>query len=349
MDTKTRKDAHLDACLNGPVESGIENGLSEYRFDHAGFPELDLEAIETSITLLGKRLEWPFVIGAMTGGTNRGGALNQSLGRAAVECGCGMELGSLRAALEDEAATGTFELRSQSIDPPLLFGNIGASHAGEPYASRLLRLCERLRLDCLMVHVNPLQEALQKDGDTKWSGIIERLSRLQERLKEVGTLLGVKEVSSGWSLEGAKHLAAIRPSIVETAGVGGTSFALVEGLLSDDPVLQRCARTFAGFGTDTATSIRNLRHCMPSTPIIASGGLRTGLELAVAIRLGATAGAMALPLLRAVSNGQQALMDLLSTVRREFVLTLFLTGSKDVAELKRTVLRDRSGHPVMGV
>jgi isopentenyl-diphosphate delta-isomerase len=348
VDTRTRKERHLDACLHDAVESGRASGLADFRFDHAALPEIDLADVDPSVTLLGRRLAWPFLVGAMTGGTGRAGALNDVLARAAAASGCGIAMGSLRVAIEDPAALPTFDVRARVPDVPLLLGNIGASHAGAPFADRLPGLCARLRLDGLVVHVNPLQEALQAGGEVAWSGVADRIARLKERLAaEAGLPLGVKEVGSGWSPAAAQRLASIEPDFVEAAGVGGTSFAAVEGAIADDPLARRCAATFAAWGHDTASSIASLRDALPGTPIVASGGLRTGLDLAVALRLGATAGAMALPLLRAAEGGEEAVAGVLAAVRQELVLAAFLTGSRTVADLRRAMLRDRRGQPVL--
>ena len=349
MDTRTRKDRHLDACLRGDVEVPARDGPAAFRFDHLALPGMDLADVDPSTTLFGRPLAWPFVIGAMTGGTVRGEALNDALARAAAASGCGLALGSMRAALEDDAVAAGFDVRSRVPDVPLLIANIGVSHAGDRWADAVLRLCSRLRADALFVHVNPLQEALQAGGDTNCRGAEERIAALRERLRaELGLPLGVKEVGFGWSADSARRLATLGVDAVETAGKGGTSWARVEGIVASDPVMRRCAEAFTGWGHDAVESLRALRGALPGTPVIASGGLRTGVDLAVALRLGAAAGAMALPVLRAASDGPAALSGLLAAVQRELRIAMFVTGSRTVADLRRATLRRMDGTDLAG-
>jgi isopentenyl-diphosphate delta-isomerase len=346
MDTATRKDRHLDACLSGDVEAGGGNGLDAWRFDHQALPGIDLDEVDTRATLLGRDLAWPFVIGAMTGGTPRGAAFNDALARAAAATGCGLALGSMRAALEDGAAVAGFDVRSRVPGVPLVLGNVGVSHAGPPHDDAVLAACRRLGLDALVVHLNPLQEAVQ-GGDVAYRGAEDRLAALAARLRgELGVRLVVKEVGSGLSQATLRRLAAARPDAVETAGTGGTSWARVEARLTADPVRARCGETFAAWGHPLADSLRWARQELPGTAVIASGGLRTGLDLAKAIRLGAAAGAMAGPLLRAAERGPETLARALSATLLELRVAMFLTGSRTIAELRAATIRGTDGQPL---
>jgi isopentenyl-diphosphate delta-isomerase len=377
--TGERKADHLRICLDQDVQSGGEPGWSGYRFDHLALPGIAFDEVDPSTTLLGRPLAWPFLVGAMTGGADRLGRLNQRLALAAEACECGMVLGSLRPALEDPSVVSSYDVRAVAPGLPLLLGNIGAAQLapftpsgveGGGIESRVVALCIRLRLDGIVVHLNPLQESIQSEGDGDWRGLAARIADLQAALAREGLALGVKEVGSGFSAATARWIGALRPALVETAGTGGTSWARVEGLRalppshadageqvadpalaaagvvsgrSLDAVRRRVGETFASWGHPAAESLVTLRARAPGVPVVASGGMRTGLDLARAIRLGAAAGAMALPLLRAASEGGIAVEALLHALRLELRIAMFATGSRTLDDLRRAPMRDPSG------
>jgi len=342
MDNGTRKDDHIRICLDGDVETArAGNGLDAFEFDHAALPDLDFSDVNPSTSILGHDLRWPFIVGSMTGGSDRAGGLNMRLAEAASRSGCGMALGSLRPAMEDDALTSTFDVRGRVDDLPLLIGNIGVAQLTQPgLIDRLLHLCEGLRLDGLYVHLNPLQEVLQPGGDTDFKGLLDRLVDLRSKLRRTLDIpLAVKEVGSGLSRQTVEQLVRVGPDLVETSGKGGTSWIKVEGMRAEDPVRQRCAQTLAGWGHTMVESIGHIRELMPGAEIVASGGLRTGLDLALAIRIGADAGAMALPLLRAAEEGPERLDELLDTVLFELSAVMFGTGSRTLKDLRGAPVR----------
>jgi len=345
MSTADRKSEHIRICLEEDVET-VErgNGLGGYRFDHQALPELNFHEVDPATTLLGKTLSWPFVIGSMTGGTQGAMDLNRRLAQAAERAGCGMALGSLRPALEDPERVATFDARAFAPDLPLLLGNLGIAQLGDrDMVARLPALCETLRLDGIIIHLNPLQEVLQPEGDTCFRGLLDRLTELKGTL---GLPVAVKEVGSGLSRGTLERLWPVDPDLVETAGVGGTSWIRVEGLRSGDPVRDSCARHLADWGHTLAESIFCARRILPRAAILASGGLRTGLDLARALRLGASAGAMALPLLKAADQGADALDRLLQSVLFELRVVMFGTGSGDLDQLRRAPMCDMEGKQV---
>ncbi|NOZ02158.1 MAG: type 2 isopentenyl-diphosphate Delta-isomerase [Deltaproteobacteria bacterium] len=349
MSTISRKSEHIRVCVEEDVEPrDANNGLDAFRFDHDALPDLDFDEVDTGASLLGRNLRWPFFIGSMTGGTQGARDLNTRLAVAAARSGCGMALGSLRPALEDPDSLPTFDVRKAAPDLPLLLGNIGIAQMADPrLPDRLPPVCERLRLDGLIVHLNPMQEVLQPEGDTRFKGLLDRLVDFRRLMKQSLDLpLVIKEVGSGFSESTSARLRAVDPDLIETAGTGGTSWIRVEGLRGGDPVRSRCSVTLAGWGHSLAQSISNVRKAMPGTGIVASGGLRTGLDLAVALRLGASAGAMALPLLKAALEGSDRLDEALDTVLFELRAVMFGTGSRTLADLKRAPMMDTNGEQV---
>ncbi len=342
--TGDRKADHIRICLEEDVSGGVDAGWAGYRFDHAALPGIAFDQVDPSTILLGRRLAWPFLVGALTGGTDRAGRFNLLLARAAEASGCGMVLGSLRAALEDPAAEASFDVRAAAPGLPLLLGNLGAAQlARDGIEARLSGLCDRLRLDGVVVHLNPLQEALQVEGDRDWRGLAARIEALRAALAREGRLLGVKEVGSGFSPGMARWLGRLRPDWVETAGAGGTSFARVEGRRTRDAAMRRAGETFAAWGHPSVESLAAVRAGAPGVPVVASGGLRSGLDLARAIRLGASAGAMALPLLKAAAAGGTAAGSLLEALRLELRVAMFATGSRSLDDLRRVPMRGPDG------
>lgn len=342
--TGGRKADHLRICLEEEVASGADPGWSGYRFEHRALPGIAFDEVDTSSSLLGRSLAWPFLVGALTGGTERGGLLNARLATAAEAVGCGMVLGSLRPALEDAAAEACFDVRAAAPGLPLLLGNVGAAQlAARGIEGRLVDLCARLRLDGIVVHLNPLQEALQPEGDRDWRGLAARVRDLRVVFAREGLALGVKEVGSGFGPATARWIGDLRPDLVEAAGTGGTSWALVEGRRARDPWTRRLGDTFASWGHPSVESLATLRAGAPGVPVVASGGLQSGLDLARAIRLGASAGAMARLLLQAAEEGEASILGLLTTLRLELRVAMFATGSRTLADLRRTPLRGPDG------
>ena len=224
--TRRRKDEHIEVCLRRPVGSDVPSGLDAVRFEHLALPEIDLEDVDLDTTVLGQRLAAPLILGAMTGGSPRARRINERLARAAERLGLGMALGSQRAMIEDARLTGSYRVRDFAPELPLLVGNIGAVQLRKGIAPETLREAVRSAgADALAFHLNPLQEALQPEGDTCFRGL-EKL--LREAAPRVGVPCLVKEVGAGISAATARRLAALPLAGVEAAGVGGTSWARVE-------------------------------------------------------------------------------------------------------------------------
>lgn len=340
-DIGARKDHHLDLCLDAQVEStSVRTGFEGLRFEHHGLPELDLEAIDTRCELFGCALKAPFVIGAMTGGTQRAGEINAVLAEAAKHCGVGMALGSQRVMLERPETVSTFKSAAR---PPLRIGNIGAVQLNYGVdLDALRRLIDQSELDALAFHLNPLQEAIQPEGDTRFSGLVAKMG---EVIPKLPVPVVVKEVGAGISARTARQILETGAAGIEVAGVGGTSWAAVEGFRggSDN---RRAGEVFRSFGVPTVESLRACAQVAPGLTLVASGGLRTGLDGAKAMALGAHAFAMSRPLLEAtrsqVDDPVAGVVSAIEALIRELRIAMFCTASANLAALRDQPLLPRA-------
>ncbi len=333
-----RKDSHLTLCLEEEVEFGSDHatGFAALRFDHDALPEIDKESIGTEIELFGKRLTAPIVIASMTGGTPHAGELNRRLALAAEACQVGMALGSQRKMLVDPSTAPTFAVRDAAPRLPLLFGNVGAVQLNYGVGAREVRgLVEAVGCDAFLFHLNPLQEAIQPEGDTRFAGL---LARLREVAPSLGVPVLLKEVGAGIGRATARKLRDLPIAGVETAGVGGTSWSKIESMRTSDPVQRSTGELFARWGTPTAESILICREALPDRVVIASGGIRNGIEVAKALALGADAVSVAVPLLRAAERSIDDAVLALQRITEELRTAMFLTGCATVADLRRRPL-----------
>lgn len=345
MSTQARKDDHLRIALEDEVTFGeTTSGFEAYRFVHQALPEMNLADVDTATTFLGHRLSFPLLIASMTGGTPKAGEVNRILATAAQAAGIGMGLGSTRVILEDPGAVTTFQVRRFAPDIAL-FANLGAVQLAHGVT---VADCERLvaltGADGLILHLNPLQEVLQREGDTAFADL---LSRIEAVCTALSVPVIVKEVGSGLSQRVARLLVDAGVAALDVAGAGGTSWSQVELHRLVAPVDREVAAGFRDWGIPTATSIRMVRDVDATIPLIASGGLTTGIDIAKAIVLGADVAALAAPILRAANESPEALATRIEALRRQFTITMFLTASPDVATLRRAQLipsSSRSDH-----
>lgn len=338
---QNRKNDHLRIALEdaGVQRPGQGNGLERYRFEHLALPELDLDRVDTACVLLGKRLRAPLLVGAMTGGTSEAGRVNRVLAEAAERCQVGFCLGSQRPMLEARGdVASTFQLRDIAPDT-LILGNIGGIQLRNELDGRSLeQLAQAVGADGMMVHLNPLQEAVQPEGDRDWIGVIDAVGEAAARCY-VPVL--VKEVGAGLGPHTLRQLAATGIAGVETAGVGGTSWARIEALRHETRTPRAiAAHVLADFGTPTAESVVLAARAFPGRIVIASGGLRDGLEVAKCLALGATACAMAWPFLVAAQGGVEAVVTEIEGVIETLRIAMFLAGAPDLARLATVPLRE---------
>lgn len=331
-DHARRKQDHLRIVLGEAVASASSNGLDRYRLLHCALPELDLAQIELGVTFLGRRLNAPILISGMTGGVERGAEINRRLAAAAQALGCAMGVGSQRLALEQPELESLFTVREFAPDI-LLFANFGAAQLNTGYGlDQARRAVEMIGADALVLHLNPLQEALQAHGNTDWRGLLTRIADLCAGL---AVPVVVKEV--GWGISGpvARQLVAAGVAAIDVGGAGGTSWSEVERHRAPSDLLRRVSSAFAGWGIPTAEAVQMVRRSLPDIPLIASGGLRSGVDAAVAIALGADLAGFAAPLLRAAAGSESGAHDLLSALLLELRVSMFAAGVADVVQLRQ--------------
>ncbi|MBD1842472.1 type 2 isopentenyl-diphosphate Delta-isomerase [Cyanobacteria bacterium FACHB-63] len=334
METQNRKADHLRVCLEDDVQfRQTTTGLENYHFEHCCLPELDRAEIEIATTFLGKSLSAPMLISSMTGGTDLAKTINYRLAAIAQEYRFAMGVGSQRVAIENPGVSDSFAVRSIAPDA-LLFANLGAVQLNYTYGiQQCLRAVDLLEADALILHLNPLQEAVQTRGDTNFRGLIDKIAQLCDRLP---VPVIAKEVGNGISKSMAEKLIAAGVAAIDVAGAGGTSWAKVESGRAQDPHQRRLGMTFADWGIPTADCITQVRQVSPTIPLIASGGLRNGLDIAKTIALGADLAGLALPFLQAANESEEALHLLVDILKAEITTVLFCTGTRDLKELRRS-------------
>ncbi len=335
---KDRKNSHIDICLKDSVDysGAAQSSFSQFRFEHDALPEVDKKSIDLSITLFGKKLAAPLIIGAMTGGTDKALEINQRLAVAAEHCGVGMALGSQRKMLEDNSVTRSYDVRKFAPRLPLLFGNLGAVQLNYGVGLKeVQKLIDLVSCDAFNFHLNPLQEAIQPEGDTNFSGLVSKLQNMVPRLS-VPCLF--KEVGSGISEATALKIRSIPVAGVETAGSGGTSWSKIESLRTQNSIQKSTGELFAQWGVPTAESVQICRKVLSDKVVIASGGIRNGIEIAKAIALGADAAATALPILKAAEKSVEAAEEKILELIEQLRTAMFVTGCKNIADLKKTKL-----------
>lgn len=330
-----RKADHIRINLEEDVGfDRLTNGLERYHFVHQALPELDLEQIDLSTFFFGKSLRAPLLISSMTGGTERAHAINRTLAAAAQEAGIAMGLGSMRAALEDSSLAESFLVVRSAAPDILLFANLGAVQLN--YGCTVddcRRAVEMVSADALYLHLNALQEALQPEGETRFAGLLDKIEAVCKNLQ---VPVVAKEVGWGFSEEMARHLANAGVAAIDVAGAGGTSWSQVEMHRADTEARRRVAATFRDWGIPTAQSIQMIRQGAPHLPIIASGGLRNGLDVAKTIALGARLAGMAGPFLKAAVISTDAVLEAIEITAAELRITMFCISAQSLDEVRGT-------------
>ncbi len=329
--TEQRKTRHLDVCLEVDVASRLDGGWPAVRLRHEALPEIALADVDVGTTFLGLPLRAPLIVSSMTGGTARAAEINRRLARGAESAGIAFALGSGRAMLEHEALRDTFDVRP--VAPRVaLFANLGAVQLN--YGVRVedaRRLVETLGANGLYLHLNPLQEALQRGGDTNFRALEPKIAALCAGL-DVPVI--AKSVGSGIAPSTAARLVECGVAAIDVAGAGGTSWARVEGKRSDDPARERIAEAFGDWGYPTPRATAALRAALPEVPLVASGGIRDGVQVAKALALGADLAGLALPFLRAADESDAAVAALIDELVAGLRIAMFATASRRVADLR---------------
>lgn len=333
--TGSRKNDHIRINLDEDVRSGLTTGLERYRFTHCALPEVDFKTIDLSSNIFGRELQAPILISSMTGGTKEAGAINRNLAEAAQERGVALGLGSQRVAFEQPETADTFRVRQVAPDI-LLFANLGAIQLNYGYGpDECQQAIDMVEADALYLHLNALQEAVQPEGDTDFSTLLSKIEVVC-RVLEVPVI--VKEVGWGISGETARQLVNAGIAAIDVAGSGGTSWTQVEMHRAKNAKQARLAAAFISWGIPTAESIIQVRESVPNTPIFASGGLRTGLEIAKCIALGAVIGGMAGPFLKAAVHSIDETIQTIEEIKREIQITMFAAGASRLQELRNKLI-----------
>ncbi|MDA8020667.1 MAG: type 2 isopentenyl-diphosphate Delta-isomerase [Thermoanaerobaculia bacterium] len=333
-DDRDRKLEHIELALDQRTQSE-ERYFDQWRFDHEALPELDLDEIDLSCQFLGKRLAAPILVSCMTGGTADAAAINRNLAEAAERAGVAVGVGSQRAAIERPDQTETFRMREVAPSVPLL-GNLGAVQLNYGFGiNECRRAVEMVGADALAIHLNPLQEALQPEGQCDFRGLTAKIGHLVDEL-EVPVV--VKEIGCGLTASTARKLRDVGVRYVDTAGVGGTSWARIEAARAGDAPL---GEVFSGWGVPTPLSIRQL-VAIDGLTVIGSGGVRSGLDVAKAIALGASVVGLAQPFLQPAVQGADAVYTKIMRIVRELRITMFCLGARTLDDLSRTPIHPLS-------
>jgi isopentenyl-diphosphate delta-isomerase len=326
---ETRKRRHIDVCLDGPVEyETVTTGLERYRLPYNALTQTSLSSVRLDTRFLGKPLSAPVLIGAMTGGAELSGTINRNLAAAAQRLGVGMMLGSQRIMFDNDAVARSFAVRHIAPDA-LLIGNVGLAQLSEQVMPALERALDDVGADALAVHTNPLQEAMQRDGDTDFTGSIDQLRTLAATMRKPVML---KEVGHGIGAAAAAELAGSELAAVDVAGAGGTSWARVEQLVRYGEIR---SPELAEWGIPTAQALLEVRHTLPDVALVASGGVRTGMDAAKALAMGADVVAVARPLLAPAIESADAVVAWLQVFIDELRVCLHGCGAADLAALQR--------------
>ncbi|BBH21466.1 isopentenyl-diphosphate delta-isomerase [Paenibacillus baekrokdamisoli] len=337
MTTMKRKGEHIRICLQEQVQSiGIETGFDQYRFRHCALPELAYSEVDMTTTFLDKRMNAPLLVSSMTGGTGEASMINRRLAEAAESRGWAMGLGSMRAAIENEKLAETFVVRREAPTIPII-ANIGAVQLNYGYGvDQCRRAVELAEADGLVLHLNSMQEVFQPEGDTDFRGL---LARIGDVCRYAGVPVGIKEVGWGIDAKTATALIEAGAAFIDVAGAGGTSWSQVEKYRSSDPLRADAAAAFADWGIPTEECVREVRAALPDSYIIASGGLRNGVDAAKAIALGADLAGYGRSLLAGAAmknDGVNELQKQMEQIEFELRTAMFGIGAGSLPELRST-------------
>jgi isopentenyl-diphosphate Delta-isomerase len=346
---KQRKKEGIDIPLQKNVQAKTTSTYLEYvKLVHNALPELDYDDIDTSTTFLKKRFSAPIIIDSMTGGTDEATVINSRLGELAEKYGFGMGVGSQRAGLKSEELAATYSIARKNAPNVFLIANIGGAQLAKGFTvDEAKRIVKMIRANALVVHLNPLQELVQPEGEPRYKGVLAKISELA---KTIDVPVIVKEVGAGISKEVAIKLEMADVSAINIAGAGGTSWAGVEKLRAEsakDDLKKHLGEMFWDWGIPTAASLIEVRRAV-KLPLIASGGLRDGLEVAKCIVLGASMAAMAYPFLRTAAQSSESLFAFADTILADLKSTMFLVGAKNIGALasSRYILTGMLAHEI---
>ncbi len=329
--TELRKNAHIAINLDNEVDSAISTGLEKYRLLHCALPEMDLAEVDPSSKFFEKKLGYPILISSMTGGTQEAEKINRNLALCAQTYKFSMGVGSQRVGLENDDSMQSFKVRHFAPDI-LLFANLGAVQLNYSYSiEHCKKVVDTIDADGLILHLNPLQEALMENGDTNFRDLLNKIETI---VKKLPVPVVIKEVGWGISVAVARRLINIGIQGLDVAGAGGTSWSEVEKFRSSSGKIKEIACAFKDWGIPTAESIVDIRKGAKDIPLIASGGLRNGIDIAKCIALGANLGGMARQFLLPAAESEKAVFDVADIISRQFTIAMFAVGAKNIAEMQ---------------
>ncbi|MFC4024779.1 type 2 isopentenyl-diphosphate Delta-isomerase [Oceanobacillus longus] len=329
-----RKTEHIRLCLTGNVEGvNKSTGLEGIHFIHNALPEINFADITLETSFLNKKLQAPFLVSSMTGGSELATTINQNLALAAERNGWALAIGSTRAFLESDKHKESFLIREQAPTAPLIV-NIGAVQFNYGYGpEECQRIIDKTGADSIVLHLNSLQEAVQDGGDLNFENL---LPKIEQVCKTLDAPVGVKEVGFGIDGVVAEKLYNAGISYIDVAGAGGTSWSQVEKLRSRDPLKKAAAEAFNSWGNPTKDCIVSVRSNLPDAPLVASGGMKTGVDAAKAITIGADIIGYARQLLKAATESEEAVKQTMDQIELELKMTMFGIGVKNLEELRNT-------------
>ncbi|MHA6261167.1 type 2 isopentenyl-diphosphate Delta-isomerase [Sporosarcina sp. CAU 1771] len=327
-----RKSEHIQITLNEKVTGeSITTGLESFKFVHNALPEIAFDEISIATSFLSFECKTPFLISSMTGGTALAGTINQNLAMAAEENGWALALGSTRALLDSDGHASSFLMRKYAPSVPII-ANLGAVQLNYGYGVEECRkIVEITEADMLVLHLNSIQEVIQENGDTNFIGLLNKIEQL---CKTLGVPVGVKEV--GWGIDGqvAKKLIEVGVAFIDVAGAGGTSWSQVEKFRAKDPIRRVAAEAFSEWGIPTAKSIQMVREQIGNSPLIASGGMKTGLDGAKSIALGADLVGFGRSILKEATQSAEEVREVMKIREMELRMSMFGIGAQSIGELK---------------
>lgn len=331
--TPERKLDHIETCLDEDIEARCKTtGFEDIELVHQASPEINFEEIDLQSSLFGKKLDAPIIICPMTGGHERGQEINLNLAKGAQELNVGFAVGSQRAAIENPDLERTYKVREKAPDI-LLMGNLGVAQLNQDYGvNQIEKAIEMIDADGLGLHFNPLQEAIQPEGDTNFKGTLKKISDI---VSQTDYPIYLKETGAGINAAIASEFVRAGAKAIDISGLGGTSWAGVEA--KREKTTHRRGEIFWDWGLPTAVSTAEVSGSV-NIPVISSGGIRSGLDAAKALALGAELVGVGLPLFRASIEGPNAVINWLNELIHEIKIAMFLTGSKNIEDLQKAPL-----------
>jgi len=335
--TSKRKADHIKICLEEEVQARqAETGFEDIHLVHRALPETNREKIDLTTTVFNHKFAAPLIVGAMTGGTDEALKINAAIATAVEELKLGMGVGSQRVAIENPRLEESFKIARKKAPTAFLIANIGAAQLVRGYGPKEARKAvEMIQADALAVHLNPLQEAVQLEGETNYKGVLEKIGEIA---RNIDVPLIVKETGAGIAAEDAKRLEGVGVKGIDVAGAGGTSWAAVEyhrAKLAQNDSLKKLGETFWDWGIPTAVSLVEVTQSV-SIPVIASGGVRTGIHVAKALCLGASLVSVSSPILRPATQGPERVEAVLNHLVQELKNVMFLVGAESTSKLRET-------------